>query len=105
MELGQRMRRGEVDIEKDDGGDRRLLSELGGIEYKFAAGLAESILILSKRELRDRGMSSPDEADSALYAAALVQVDGLEPDLGEFSIDLEQFVGQGGADAFYNNAW
>ena len=105
MELGQRMRRGEVDIEKDDGGDRRLLSELGGIEYKFAAGLAESILILSKRELRDRGMSSPDEADSALYAAALVDIEGLEPEEGEFSIDLEQFVGQGGASSFYNNPW
>jgi hypothetical protein len=100
------MRRGEVDIEKDDGGDRRLLSELGGIEYKFAAGLAESILILSKNEMKQQGRPSPDEADSALYAAALVDLDHLEPEVGEFVIDMEQFAhADGGASAFYGNNW
>lgn len=106
MEMARKMRMGEVDIEKDDGIDRRLISELGGIEYKFAAGLAESILILSKRDMRDQGKKSPDEADAALYAIAAVDLGHLEPELGDYVIDMDQFAhGAGGADAFFNNSW
>lgn len=102
-ELARRMRMGEVDIQKDDGEDRKLCKELGSIEYKFAAGFAESILILSKREMREKGIKSPDESDSALYAFQSVDVEGLEPELGEFMVDMEQFThGDGGASAFYS---
>ena len=105
-ELARRMRAGEVDIEPDDGEDRRLVKELGAIEYKFAAGYAESILILSKKELKAKGVASPDAADAAVYAFADINIEGLEPELGEFMVDMEQFThGDGGASGFYNTNW
>ena len=54
---------------------RELCKELAVIEYKFAAGLAESILILSKKEMRDKGIKSPDAADAANYATMWIELD------------------------------
>lgn len=80
MELARRMRAGEVDIEEDDvDGVHPLCKELGVIEYKFASGLAESILILSKKELRKKGIKSPDAADAANYAAMEIEIDETLP--------------------------
>lgn len=80
MELARRMRAGEVDIEEDDDdGVHPLCKELGVIEYKFAAGLAESILILSKKELRKKGIKSPDAADAANYASMKIAIDETLP--------------------------
>lgn len=76
MMLAQRMRMGEVDIEADDiDGVHPLCKELGVIEYKFASGYAESILILSKRDLKEKGIKSPDAADAANYAAMNIAID------------------------------
>ena len=79
IEFARRMRAGEIDIEEDDAeGEHPLIKELGVIEYKFAAGLAESILILSKKEMRDKGIKSPDAADAANYAVMEIELeDGL----------------------------
>lgn len=100
--LAERMRRGEVDIE-EDGPEHPLCKQLGGIEYKFAAGTAESMLLLSKKELKSKGLKSPDAADSASYAAAEVDVDGmlgLQP--GEsFTLDLDVMA----SDIFASNSF
>lgn len=88
--LAERMKRGEVDIEADQP-DHPLCAQLGGIEYKFASGTAESMLILSKKELREKGLKSPDAADAASYSAAEVDVDGmlgLQPGDG-FALDID----------------
>lgn len=79
-ELARRMRVGEIDIEEDDAdGVHPLCKELGVIEYKFAAGLAESILILSKKELRSKGIKSPDAADAANYASMWIEIEDSLP--------------------------
>ncbi|URM87442.1 terminase [Microbacterium phage DustyDino] len=80
MELARRMRAGEVDIESDDSDMvHPLCKELGVLEYKFASGYAESILILSKREMREKGIKSPDAADAANYASMKIALEeGLE---------------------------
>lgn len=100
--LAERMKRGEVDIEADQP-DHPLCAQLGGIEYKFAAGTAESMLLLSKKELKSKGLKSPDAADSASYAAAEVDVDGmlgLQP--GEsFALDLDVMA----SDIFASNSF
>lgn len=76
MEFARRMRVGEIDIQPDDeDGEHPLCKELAVIEYKFAAGLAESILILSKKEMRDKGIKSPDAADAANYATMWIELD------------------------------
>lgn len=88
--LAERMKRGEVDIEADQP-DHPLCAQLGGIEYKFASGTAESMLILSKKELREKGLKSPDAADAASYSAAEVDVEGmlgLQPGDG-FALDID----------------
>jgi hypothetical protein len=90
--LADRMRRGEVDIEADDiEGNHPLVSQLGGIEYKFATGTTESMLILSKKEMRSKGIKSPDAADAANYAAAWIDVEsmlGLQPG-DKFQLDFD----------------
>ncbi|QDK03275.1 terminase [Microbacterium phage Roman] len=76
MELARRMRNGEVDIEPDDAeGIHPLCKELGVIEYKYALGMAESILILSKKELRSKKIKSPDAADAANYASMPIELE------------------------------
>lgn len=67
-ELANRMRRGEIDIDADTD-ESPLGKQLGSIEYKFAKGYAESILIASKDDLRSKGIKSPDAADAVNYAA------------------------------------
>ena len=88
--LAERMRRGEVDIEADEP-EHPLCKQLGGIEYKFAAGTAESMLLLSKKELKAKGLKSPDAADAASYSAAELDIEsmlGIQP--GEsFALDLD----------------
>lgn len=94
MELARRMRVGEVDIEPDDkDGVHPLCKELGVIEYKIASGYAESILILGKKELREKGIKSPDAADAANYASMKIALeDGLE--IGTmFGLSDEMFGG------------
>ena len=95
--LAERMRRGEVDIEPDDfASEHPLVKQLGGIEYKFASGYAESMLILSKKEMREKGLKSPDAADAAIYAC--VQVDESALDLSQpgdrMEIDLDQYTSE-----------
>lgn len=92
--LADRMRRGEIDLEPD-GLDYPLCKQLGGLEYKFAAGTAESMLLLSKKELRSKGLKSPDAADAASYSAAELDVEGMlgiQPGDG-FSLDLDSITG------------
>lgn len=89
--LAERMRRGEVDVEPD-GPDHPLCKQLGGIEYKFASGgSAESMLLLSKKEMQSKGLKSPDAADSAAYSSMDVDIDsllGLQPG-DTLSLDLD----------------
>lgn len=73
MNLARRMRLGEIDLIKDGEHEehhRKLIEQLIAIEYKFAQGYAESILIESKKSMRDRGVKSPDAADAVWYATA-----------------------------------
>lgn len=95
-ELANSMRRGEVDIE-EDGDDHPLIAQLGGIEYTFAKGYAESLLITSKADMRAKGIKSPDAADAANYGAMLIDDGSLdavnrvgsrfEHDMSEFDFD------------------
>lgn len=94
MELARRMRAGEVDIEPDDmESEHPLCKQLSAIEYKIASGYAESILILSKREMRDKGISSPDAADAANYASMKIALEnGMQ--IGDvFSLNDDMFGG------------
>lgn len=76
FELARRMRIGEIDIQEDDlEGVHPLCKELGVIEYKYALGTAESLLILSKKELRAKKVKSPDAADAANYASMPIELD------------------------------
>lgn len=100
--LAERMRKGEVDIEPDQP-DHMLCAQLGGIEYKFASGSAESMLILSKKEMRDKGLKSPDAADAVSYAADEIDIEsmlGLQPGEG-FSLDLDMMT----SDMFASNSF
>lgn len=100
--LADRMRKGEIDIEPDQP-DHMLCAQLSGIEYKFASGSAESMLILSKKEMRDKGLKSPDAADSASYAADEIDIEsmlGLQPG-EEFSLDLDLMT----SDMFASNSF
>ena len=104
-ELSRRMRMGEIDIEQD-AKEHPLVQQLGAIEYKFAAGYAESILILSKREMRDKGLKSPDAADAAWYAFARIEIgDRLLPGQS-FAADVEKYAHlASGAAGFYDGNW
>jgi len=94
MEFARRMRIGEIDIEADTE-EHPLCRELGALEYKFAAGLAESILILSKAEMKNKGIKSPDTADAANYAVATLDF-GVHLEAGsEFAYDMTQMSGYG----------
>lgn len=107
-ELARRMRLGEIDIEADEydgdpnpGGVHPLVKQLGAIEYKFAAGYAESILIMSKKEMSDKGIKSPDAADAAWYAAA--KIGDLEEHAGEmYEVDIDSMVED--QDFFYSTS-
>ena len=102
--LAEKMRRGMIDIEPD-APEHMLCQQLGGIEYKFASGTAESILILSKKEMRAKGIKSPDAADAVVYVVADIDTEsmlGIQP--GEsFSRDLDAYTNQGiyGSNSFW----
>lgn len=92
-ELANRMRRGEIDIQADSD-EHPLVKQLGAIEYTFAAGYSESLLIESKKKMADRGIKSPDAADAVNYAAMLVDVEGITDRVAgqRFDVDLELYA-------------
>lgn len=104
-EFARMMRLGEVDIEKD-AKEHPLVKQLEAIEYKFAAGYAESILILSKKDMREKGLKSPDAADAANYAIQKIDMgDGLRPG-DAFEAAIEQYAHANRAAAsFYDTNW
>lgn len=105
-EFARKMKSGEIDIEGDSK-EHPLCQQLGAIEYKFAAGYAESILIMSKKEMKEKGLKSPDAADAANYAQMDIDFDprNLRPGEG-FEADIEQLVhATSGASGFYDFAW
>lgn len=65
---------GRVDL---DAGDEELLNELSGIQYEETT--RGRLKIESKRDMRSRGMKSPDHADACIYARFPVEslVEGL----------------------------
>lgn len=65
--LQEAMRDGLVDI---DPADKDFQEELLGIEYKYPDSGKQSILIESKKDMRKRGVGSPDFADAGNYAFA-----------------------------------
>lgn len=65
--LQESMRDGLVDIDPDD---KELQEELLGMEYKYPDTGKQSILIESKKDMRKRGVGSPDFADAANYSFA-----------------------------------
>lgn len=73
--LRQRMADGEIDI---DALDRNLKEELEIIQYHFDNPRAV-LQIESKKEMRKRGVKSPDYADAAIYAAAKLNIDPTDP--------------------------
>lgn len=105
MELADKMRRGEVDIEPDRV-ESPLIKQLGALEYKFASGFAESILIESKKDMARRGIKSPDAADAANYASMLIDIDesALKPG-DSYDLDLSQFSTSGSIYDSSNSFW
>ena len=65
LTLQEAMRDGLVDIDPDD---KELQEELLGMEYKYPDSGKQSILIESKKDMRKRGVGSPDFADAANYS-------------------------------------
>lgn len=93
-DLRQRMADGLIDI---DPLDRLLKEELEIIQYHFDNPRAV-LQIESKKEMRKRGVKSPDYADAAIYAAANLALDPHDPmatlNVGEtFEMGLEQVFG------------
>jgi hypothetical protein len=73
--LRQRMADGEIDIDPDD---KALKEELEIIQYHFDN--PRSVLqIESKKEMRKRGVKSPDYADAAIYASANLMIQPTDP--------------------------
>lgn len=91
-EFARRMRMGEIDLQPDQE-EHPLVRQLGAIEYKFASGYAESILILSKKEMKDKGIKSPDAADAANYAVTEIALDESLPIGTQFGIDFDEYPG------------
>lgn len=89
-ELARRMREGTVDI---DPGDNILIDQLGSIQYKFAAGYADSMLIEAKEDMRRKGLKSPDAADAAWMGSTMIDIDSLHSaDSGQFEVDFAPIV-------------
>lgn len=64
--LQDRMTRGEIDLDADD---LDLQEQLMSVEIKKRAAGRDNIQLESKQDLSKRGISSPDLADSAVYAS------------------------------------
>lgn len=91
-ELARRMRMGEIDIQADTE-EHPLVKQLGAIEYRFASGFSESILIESKKDMAARGIKSPDAADAAWYAAVELQIAESLPAGTHFDLDMNLYAG------------
>lgn len=65
--LRERFEQGDIDIEPTDD---ELASQLGSIKYKFTS--RGQVQIESKDDMRKRGLPSPDRADTAMLAYAVV---------------------------------
>lgn len=61
------MRNGEIDIDPDD---ERLYDELLSIQYFVPEAGAAGIQLETKKDMRKRGLKSPDFADAFIYATA-----------------------------------
>lgn len=68
-EFRSHLRKGEIDMDKDDTEYEKLHDELTMVEYKFSAS-SGGLLIESKDDMKKRGVKSPDFADAAIYACA-----------------------------------
>lgn len=68
-EFRSHLRKGEIDLDKDDTEYEKLHDELTMVEYKFSAS-SGGLLIESKDDMKKRGVKSPDFADAAIYACA-----------------------------------
>lgn len=62
----EKLAKGLIDIDVED---KRLQEELLGIETKFPDSGVQKMLIESKKDMKKRGVSSPDHADACIYAA------------------------------------
>lgn len=102
-EFANSMRRGEIDLQEDSD-DHPLIRQLGGLEYKFASGMAESILLLSKKEMKEKGIKSPDAADSANYALMEIDMSNYMPIGTVIDYDMDFFL-QDGVFGRENSFW
>lgn len=93
-EFARRMRLGEIDIQPDSE-EHPLVKQLGAIEYKFASGFSESILIESKKDMAAKGVKSPDAADAAWYAVVDIVLGDELPAGSQFDVDLSEWDGSG----------
>jgi len=76
----ERMHKQEIQIESDD--EQRgiiLQEELGSILYHFKNN-RKSLQIESKEDMAQRGIKSPDYADAAIYAMAVLDIDPAAPE-------------------------
>ena len=88
------MYEGRIDM---DPKDRKLKEELEIIQYHFDNTRAV-LQIESKKEMKARGMKSPDFADAAIYAATDLSIDTDSPLAGMmpgemFQLSLEDVFG------------
>lgn len=89
------LREGEVSIENDD---ERLQDELMSVGYRFN-NQSGGLLVESKDDMRKRGQSSPDFADSAIFACADMShiidpnpIDNLAPGTRLYA-DIDELIG------------
>lgn len=85
--LRHMMRTGQLDLEFED---ERLKKQLQAIKYKFNAKGA--MIIESKRDMRARGVKSPDELDAVVYATldtSRIDDAELEGTVVEFDMEAE----------------
>lgn len=100
-EFARKMRAGEIDI---DPTDSIMIDQLRGIEYKFAIGFAESMLIMGKEEMKRKGVRSPDAADAAMYA--VTDVDVPDRHVGDsVVVELDDYATNVAGNPFYEYAW
>ncbi|MFF2388886.1 hypothetical protein [Agromyces sp. NPDC058104] len=97
--LAKRMQAGLIDIDRLD---KVLVQQLGDITYEFIDPHG-AMKIESKREMKKRGVKSPDAADAAWYAAAdLRHLDGPQ-DGDTVHTDPNDVVERGMESGFYDD--
>jgi hypothetical protein len=72
LESRNRFENGDIDI---DAGDEELAKQLGEIKWTMTS---KGQISVESKEMRARGLPSPDRADAVAYAFAQVEITGID---------------------------